>query len=83
MTAKSGLAMLFCVECKEQTLHRGLACIHCQTANKLSGAPPIKREAALKFGDQKPDAAQARIEGIAARNRARAARKQTITRMRA
>jgi hypothetical protein len=80
MTTKAGLAKLDCATCGEQTLHRALSCIHCGSTNNHSAAPPLPKSAARHFNNQTEARTQARLEGVAARNRARAARTSLTTR---
>lgn len=80
MTSKGGLANLFCLECQEQTLHRGNACIHCASNNTSSSRPPIPKpyERFNTIRHEQHNAAVA--EQGAARRRARAARHQVMQR---
>lgn len=75
MTSIRSLANYFCARCQEITMHRADRCIHCSTRNTTSGPAPRQPS---NYG-QKADSAARRIEGLAARNRARAARNRWAT----
>lgn len=80
MTTKSGLANLECLTCGETTLHRGGVCIHCQSTNNQSGAPPVKRVAAPSHTVRATNY-DARAEQASARRRAREARAKAQARV--
>jgi ribosomal protein L44E len=82
MTSVRALANLYCSHCREYVLHAALICRQCNTRNTDSGNPPVPRPP-RPYGNQTTRASRARIEGLAARNRARAARAQTLSRIRA
>jgi hypothetical protein len=79
MTSIRALANLYCEHCREYTLHTSHICGQCKTLNTDSGNPPVPRPP-KPFGNQTTRSSRARIEGLAARNRARAARHQVLAR---
>ena len=76
MPSVRAMANLFCSSCREYTLHTANVC-PCGARNTASGNPPIPRPP-KPYGNQTTRASRARIEGFAARSRARAARHQVM-----
>jgi hypothetical protein len=76
----SALENLHCVKCDETTTHQRRICIHCSTPNNSSGLRPVPRGARP---ERRPTNYAARAEDASAKRRARAARGDALTRIRA
>lgn len=81
MSSPRTLSYLHCSTCQATTLHDYNRCPKCKTLNTMSSTPPMPVSKALDFGGHSHERAKQRINGLAARNRARAARNKILAGM--